>query len=109
MSRLTTVLTRPVTEAFRDCFETIEDAKRCFTRQKQKLVVVRELKEKQALEANDDGFKDGGENDLFPEASSMSGFSAVSASSKGSRMTDLPPLTQPVLRTDIHWQLSVLS
>eukprot|EP00794_Sanderia_malayensis_P009520 gene9520-10507_t len=39
------------------------------------------------MEQMDDGFKDGGENDLFPEASSMSGFSAVSASSKGSRMT----------------------
>eukprot|EP00794_Sanderia_malayensis_P009518 gene9518-10506_t len=76
-----------IMEAFRHCFETIEDAKRRFTRQKQRLVVVRELKEKQALEANDDGFKDEGENDLFSEASSMSGFSAVSASSKGSRMT----------------------
>eukprot|EP00794_Sanderia_malayensis_P005755 gene5755-6456_t len=79
----------PTKNAFRHCFETIEDAKRRFTRQKQRLVVVRELKEKQALEANDDGFKDEGENDLFSEASSMSGFSAVSASSKGSRMTRL--------------------
>ncbi|XP_065059792.1 putative elongator complex protein 1 [Rhopilema esculentum] len=71
-------------EAYKHQLEVIHTAKENFIKYKERLAVVRALKEKQHQEVAD-GLREEVENDLFSEASSVTGQSDISATSKGSR------------------------
>jgi len=81
---LETNLKPALLESFQHHNENVCTFREDFVRYKDRLAVVRSLKEKESLEIAD-GLLDEPRNELFSETSSISGQSAMSSSSRGSR------------------------